>query len=298
MKKLCVIVLLNVMLVMSGCGWFGDDCDTIQDDTTACMNSVCAGSGAGTPACGCWAQGMDISLNTCQCIPIDWARTCESTSGVDCSNFEQIIPTTCPSAPVCGDGSCESGENTTNCATDCGATTCGNGTCDSDETPVSCSADCPCTEASGEVYADIDYGTEGITVEGSAQDTMDTVAWGCAAASPGTDNMIWRIQSPSADYTNGLHFDFELPANLTSVSVRYYEMSLCNPDCTSQLEVWVNDAHSNTYPYQDGCPHETAGVETTSQFVSGSNRISVWSDSASGLLHGLQGVFVNYTYCE
>jgi len=47
-------------------------------------------------------------------------------------------------APICGDGSCNNGENCTTCATDCGACvpTCGDGVCGSGENCSSCSKDC------------------------------------------------------------------------------------------------------------------------------------------------------------
>jgi hypothetical protein len=47
--------------------------------------------------------------------------------------------------PVCGNGTCETGETTANCAKDCPATSpvCGNGKCETGETTTSCAKDCP-----------------------------------------------------------------------------------------------------------------------------------------------------------
>lgn len=47
-------------------------------------------------------------------------------------------------APKCGNSSCENGENSTNCPSDCPAQSqCGNGTCDAGETTGNCAGDCP-----------------------------------------------------------------------------------------------------------------------------------------------------------
>ena len=47
--------------------------------------------------------------------------------------------------PVCGNDVCEIGENSENCAVDCGTTEpfCGDGECNGDETPETCPNDCP-----------------------------------------------------------------------------------------------------------------------------------------------------------
>ena len=48
-----------------------------------------------------------------------------------------------PEIPVCGDGTCDSGETTSNCASDCStATQCGNNVCESGEDTTSCPGDC------------------------------------------------------------------------------------------------------------------------------------------------------------
>lgn len=50
---------------------------------------------------------------------------------------------TLPGGPVCGDGSCDTGEDGTNCPLDCGSSACNNdGVCDLGEDCTSCSNDC------------------------------------------------------------------------------------------------------------------------------------------------------------
>ncbi|MDF1564118.1 MAG: hypothetical protein P1V51_13800 [Deltaproteobacteria bacterium] len=49
---------------------------------------------------------------------------------------------------VCGNGTCEAGEDASSCSADC-AESCGNGTCDAGETSATCSADCPVCNNNG-----------------------------------------------------------------------------------------------------------------------------------------------------
>lgn len=91
------------------------------------------------------------------------------------------------SGPVCGNGSCESGETCSSCASDCGSCgpVCGDGTCNGTETCSSCSSDCgacsggePCTPA-----ATVTGGQSGgfSTTGAYCFRTADTVnGWGCS----------------------------------------------------------------------------------------------------------------------
>ncbi len=51
-------------------------------------------------------------------------------------------PLSMQGCPVCGNGACESGENSSNCPGDC-PVVCGNGICRGGEVHDTCSADCP-----------------------------------------------------------------------------------------------------------------------------------------------------------
>jgi len=66
--------------------------------------------------------------------------TCET--GENCSN----CPADCGACPSCGDGNCNGSETCSSCQTDCGACPiCGNGTCEAaqGENHLTCQADCP-----------------------------------------------------------------------------------------------------------------------------------------------------------
>ncbi len=87
--------------------------------------------------------------------------------------------------PVCGNGTCDTGETTANCPKDCPAATCGDGNCDAGETAASCPADCG--GASGGIWGacDSNYGCPGVEVclqedDGSLHCTLEcTVVGDC-----------------------------------------------------------------------------------------------------------------------
>ncbi|AKF09894.1 hypothetical protein [Sandaracinus amylolyticus] len=57
----------------------------------------------------------------------------------------------CQSCPVCGNGSCESGETASSCASDCtGGPQCGNGSCEPGESAASCASDCASAPVCGD----------------------------------------------------------------------------------------------------------------------------------------------------
>jgi len=59
----------------------------------------------------------------------------------------------CGACPVCGNGTCESGETPSTCPVDCSL--CGNGVCEPNESPITCAADCGGTCLPQPQYADI-----------------------------------------------------------------------------------------------------------------------------------------------
>lgn len=105
--------------------------------TTDCSRCNSVAMNCIVRACG----GIDkyITANNCY----DWRcgkrYDCPPTySSCDCKDICVQSGITVPR--TCGNGKCDSGENTLNCPGDC--TYCGNGKCDSGETPSNCPSDC------------------------------------------------------------------------------------------------------------------------------------------------------------
>ena len=102
------------------------DCAGVQGGKPA--NRFCCGFGGSNPV-GCGDSACTTGGNAC-------TETAQGGGGSTC----------------CGDATCESPEDSSNCPLDCGAPAfCGDGTCDSGEDVCSCAADCgapPSSEAS------------------------------------------------------------------------------------------------------------------------------------------------------
>jgi hypothetical protein len=149
------------------------------------------------------------------------------------------------------------------------------------------------------IHADVDYGTEGITVGGSWFDVFDSTDWGCPAMEPGDDSLIWRLFINGSAAPETIWFEFDLPETAGPVSVTYWDMSIEGPAGSSEIEVYVNGAWSpdGLVPH-DGCVSSTSATYPDGVFLPGeTNRIEVWSvDNGSGQNHGLQGVWVTYSW--
>ena len=118
---------------------------TCTADTITCANS-------------CQKSGDENSLTLLTCAqtacsaPVCGNGKCESGEQGSC-------PSDCVTGPVCGNGTCESGETSATCPADCPVTNlCGNGKCDSGETPINCQQDCStasCCTAKGYKCGDV-----------------------------------------------------------------------------------------------------------------------------------------------
>ena len=114
-----------------------------QVQATACMNSSnCRQAFACVEACA-----TDATC-TQACLAGKSAKTTSALSALTTCSASNCT-TTAPPGPVCGNGVCESGETTANCAQDCPAPTafCGDGVCNGGETTANCAQDCPAPAA-------------------------------------------------------------------------------------------------------------------------------------------------------
>jgi hypothetical protein len=113
--------------------------------TPNCAGKICGGDGCGG-SCGPCGGGLVCNGAGTQCIGTCGSNGCET--GENCSN----CPSDCGACANCGDGTCNGGENCTSCASDCGAcvVACGNGVCTVGETCASCPNDCgACSDVCG-----------------------------------------------------------------------------------------------------------------------------------------------------
>jgi len=105
--------------------------------------------------------------------------SCEN--GEDCSN----CPNDCGECgPQCGNGECESGEDCSNCPNDCGecAAECGNGECESGEGCASCPEDCgecPAIDAFSKINA-VDYSDQSGTQKESGSEGGESIGYAAA----------------------------------------------------------------------------------------------------------------------
>ena len=104
-----VVVFFSLGMALGACSWAdgsgttGDDEPPVDATPVRCGDGVCASSEIGNCAADCGSQ----------------------------------------QTPVCGNGTCEAGENSQTCLSDCPVqSSCGNGVCDATETPASCPGDC------------------------------------------------------------------------------------------------------------------------------------------------------------
>jgi hypothetical protein len=64
------------LAALASCGQ-ESSCDLFVADTTTCYDGYCQADGADTTFCGCWSQGMDLSLADCTCTPLALEAACE-----------------------------------------------------------------------------------------------------------------------------------------------------------------------------------------------------------------------------
>jgi hypothetical protein len=108
-----------------------------------CGNGTCE-SGETTANCAADCKTASGSCNG-MCGKASGSCYCDSqckSSGDCCADYDKYCGGS--SGPVCGNGTCESGESASNCSKDCGGSSsmCPNGKCEAGETEASCPQDC------------------------------------------------------------------------------------------------------------------------------------------------------------
>jgi hypothetical protein len=144
---------------LSGCGGGAGDCGNgycepsedastcPQDCNTGCGNISFEGCCNGQTLQFCEAGELK-SIDCNQQPSCGWQPTgpfydC-GTDGTPDPSGQNPLACGGGTAPVCGNGICEAGENTSTCPTDCdgGQPVCGNGSCEAGESAQTCPADC------------------------------------------------------------------------------------------------------------------------------------------------------------
>ncbi|MBI5610251.1 MAG: hypothetical protein HY902_15345 [Deltaproteobacteria bacterium] len=128
------------------------DCDADTVGVIACLKKSCSSA---TTACLASPECTSFLANASQCLAncvdsncVDFCKEMAdqnpSAGAVASCGFAGCVAAT--AGTVCGDGTCDTGETTANCAPDCPAPPvsggCGNGTCDSGEAAATCPLDC------------------------------------------------------------------------------------------------------------------------------------------------------------
>jgi hypothetical protein len=114
---------LNITVVGPYCGDAicnnGENCATCPGDCGITSGQVCCGGTVYTGEC---CSDSDCSSGaTCS------SHACHYPSSSPPTGGGGVVTTTTSSGPVCGDGTCDSGEDCTNCPDDCGVLACENG---------------------------------------------------------------------------------------------------------------------------------------------------------------------------
>jgi cysteine-rich repeat protein len=129
-----------------------ETCAYGQFSCTVCNNVCQSVPGVGVGYCGdfiingpetCDSGRVDSLICNANCTaPVCGDLYCNVAAGENIT-----CPTDCTTPTVCGNLTCEAGENAGNCYLDCGYGSCGDSICAAGETNASCAADCPAIAA-------------------------------------------------------------------------------------------------------------------------------------------------------
>ena len=108
-----------------------------------CGDGTCDSSETGT---SCPSDCQTISCASTMFNGFTSSSDCNyANCSAGCEFDSAGCPSACIAAGYCGDGTCDSNEDTYYCPNDCGNATCGDGLCNGSETTTSCSTDCAST---------------------------------------------------------------------------------------------------------------------------------------------------------
>ena len=136
------------------CGFCGDgECSPCEDADTCATDCGCAAieDSCGEPNAqapgGCYCDCDCINSDNCCPDAEDVCGISGSCGDGTCNSVCEDIGNCPADCVVCGNGSCDPGENEANCPDDC--TVCGNGICGPHEDDVTCTLDCGCAAING-----------------------------------------------------------------------------------------------------------------------------------------------------
>jgi len=94
------VVLLATLALGCDSGDAAVTCAEVQQTVSACYDGDCASNDSAF--CGCWTQGMDLDLLSCECITQDLDALCEvynltnfSTDAFDCASAGAYLDSQC-----------------------------------------------------------------------------------------------------------------------------------------------------------------------------------------------------------
>jgi V8-like Glu-specific endopeptidase len=196
---------------------------------------------------------------------------CGSGGGSDPSG---TFPKSCGSVgPVCGNGSCESGESKQSCPADCGTAgpVCGDGKCEGTESYSNCSKDCPppscgdgkceAPETSESCVADCNSSSTPVCGDGKCQapETSESCPADCNSSSNpvcgnGKCEAGESVQSCAPDCN---------PNNLPTCGNGYCEQgetpTKCSEDCGGDNPPQCNNGYCEVGESESTCPEDCGG---------------------------------------
>jgi hypothetical protein len=220
--RLAVIVMSLLPVTMIGCNvdlgevpfYCCQDCNPKCPDGYECKGNFCVKNGS----CPDFVPGCKTAV------------VCNNNGTCDAGEDQSNCPADCTTTTgSCGDGKCEPSESCTSCEADCGKcpNNCGNGTCDAGETPQSCPADCGGTQPqcgngkceTGETAASCpaDCKSATCTQDETKCDGTDKIQF--------CDQGAWTTETCETVCTNGGQYDYSAGCEYSSDKMK--DLCLC-----------------------------------------------------------------------